>query len=210
MSRGWLFKSGEYNFTCDSCGQKLKSSKGKKRWDGFMVCQACWEPRHPQDFLRARKDNIAIPWARSKQDPVFSDSIGWQDLVTLSESGAIIIIQNYEEYFDNIPVSELVTILRAVALNETIPVSEQFSTTNNISVTENDFIYAGESGEICILDYVDSTYFSEIYIGTCSFFPTVVHVELVTPTETGSLTNPYVEITYFLEDYVGDIVVFNP
>lgn len=67
MSRGWKFQSGDWNFECDSCGQKKKASTAKKRWDGFMVCPSCFETRHPQDFLRARQDNQAVPWARSKQ-----------------------------------------------------------------------------------------------------------------------------------------------
>jgi len=71
MSRGWKFQSGDWNFTCDSCGQKKKASVGKLRWDGFRVCSDCFEMRHPQDFLRARIDNQSVPWSRPKLQEVF-------------------------------------------------------------------------------------------------------------------------------------------
>jgi hypothetical protein len=31
----------------------------KQEWTGLMVCKADWEPRHPQDFARGVKDEIA-------------------------------------------------------------------------------------------------------------------------------------------------------
>lgn len=35
----------------------------------------CWEPRHPQDFLRARKENNTLPWTRPEQTDVSAYSI---------------------------------------------------------------------------------------------------------------------------------------
>lgn len=59
----------EWNSICDSCGFKFKASELKKRWDGLMVDEGCWEERNPQDFLRARKENSnTLPWARSYDD----------------------------------------------------------------------------------------------------------------------------------------------
>jgi hypothetical protein len=58
------YVSGQWNFICDSCGQKLKSGESRQRWDGFQVCSECWEPRHPQDFVRARQDKITVPFVR--------------------------------------------------------------------------------------------------------------------------------------------------
>ena len=29
-----------------------------------MVCKECWEPRHPQDFLRGVPDDPSVPWTR--------------------------------------------------------------------------------------------------------------------------------------------------
>ena len=34
-----------------------------------MTCESDWEPRHPQDFLRARKDtSMTLPWSRPDAD----------------------------------------------------------------------------------------------------------------------------------------------
>jgi len=64
-------KWGDWNFICDRCGFKKKASEGMKEWDNLMVCSACWEERHPQDFLRVRGDNPSVPWARPEPDDVF-------------------------------------------------------------------------------------------------------------------------------------------
>jgi len=71
MSKGWSYNSGQWSFICDSCGQKLKSGVARERWDGFRVCPECWEPRHPQDFLRTKPDNQSIPWSRPQTTDVF-------------------------------------------------------------------------------------------------------------------------------------------
>ena len=76
MSRNH-FVSGEHNFICDSCGKKLKSGQGRKRWDGFYVCQDDWEVRHPQDFVRARQDRISVPWTRPINDVFLTQNMSF-------------------------------------------------------------------------------------------------------------------------------------
>lgn len=75
MKRNW-FKSGEYNAICDVCGFKRKDNQLIPRWDGLMVCspivkQGCWEPRHPQDFIRPIPDQKALPWTRPENIDLF-------------------------------------------------------------------------------------------------------------------------------------------
>lgn len=64
------FAGGEWNFRCDVCFHKTKSSQAKKRWDGAITCGrgSCWEPRHPQDFVRAREDDQSVGFSRPDQD----------------------------------------------------------------------------------------------------------------------------------------------
>lgn len=50
------FIIGDANSICDCCGFKFKLSQLRKRWDGAMVCSADWEPRHPQDSIKARPE----------------------------------------------------------------------------------------------------------------------------------------------------------
>lgn len=53
-----------YNVICDRCGFKYKNHELRKEWTGLMVCEYCWELRHPQDFVRARPDQKPLPWTR--------------------------------------------------------------------------------------------------------------------------------------------------
>lgn len=76
------FKKGDHNAICDRCGFKFKASQLRKTWDGFYVCQEDWEPRHPQDFLRGVKDDPSVPWTRSEQTDVETDTSSWADTTT--------------------------------------------------------------------------------------------------------------------------------
>lgn len=55
---------GDYNAICDRCGSKFKASQLKKTWEGFYTCSTCWEPRHPQEFVRGTQDQQTPPWTR--------------------------------------------------------------------------------------------------------------------------------------------------
>ena len=60
------YKKGDWNVLCDSCGVRYKASELKERWDGLMVCSYDWEPRQPQDFVRATSDKMNVPWSRPR------------------------------------------------------------------------------------------------------------------------------------------------
>lgn len=62
---------GNWNAICDTCGFKFKASELRKKWDGTMVCETDFEQRHPQDFLRVRGDQPAVPWSRPEPEDVF-------------------------------------------------------------------------------------------------------------------------------------------
>lgn len=83
MSKGWTYKSGDWNAICDSCGRKFKASEMRERWDGLMVCKEDFELRHPQDFVRSKGDKITIEWARPPVD-VFIP-VGYMDLYMFTD-----------------------------------------------------------------------------------------------------------------------------
>lgn len=60
---------GAWNAKCDRCGWKYKNYELRKTWDGFYVCHVCWEPRHPQDFVRGVEDDSSVPWTRPDDSP---------------------------------------------------------------------------------------------------------------------------------------------
>jgi NMD protein affecting ribosome stability and mRNA decay len=57
-------KIGDYNAMCDRCAKKAKASTLVKEWTGFMVCEPCHEPRHPQDLIRSIPEKPVPPFTR--------------------------------------------------------------------------------------------------------------------------------------------------
>jgi hypothetical protein len=65
-------KLGDWNTLCQVCGFKYKASELRKRWDGVMVCDTDYEPRHPQDLIRLPKERQATPWSAPEPTDVFA------------------------------------------------------------------------------------------------------------------------------------------
>lgn len=59
-----FYKPGDWNAVCFRCGVQFKASELRKTWQGFYACKKDWEPRHPQDFVKAVPDNPSVPWAQ--------------------------------------------------------------------------------------------------------------------------------------------------
>lgn len=70
MSHGGYIP-GDFWRICDVCGFKTRASATQKRWDGLMVCRKDWEPRHPQDNVRARPDKQIVANPRPEAADVF-------------------------------------------------------------------------------------------------------------------------------------------
>ena len=56
--------SSQWNAICDRCGFQYKNHQLRKEWTGYMVCDRCFETRHPQEFVKARPDQKPLPWTR--------------------------------------------------------------------------------------------------------------------------------------------------
>lgn len=69
----WNYKPGDWWLFCDSCGKKIKASNSRHRWDGFIVCDGCFEHRHPQDFVKTKNDKITVPFSRPRTEDTFID-----------------------------------------------------------------------------------------------------------------------------------------
>ena len=48
---------GDHWCVCDVCGFEYRASEMEERWDGRLVCKEDWEPRHPQEMVRAKHDD---------------------------------------------------------------------------------------------------------------------------------------------------------
>ena len=71
-----FFADGQWNFFCDLCGRKAKSSDGVKTWDNHYVCRHHKEVRNPQDFLKGVKDDPSVPWSRPESTDTFAPGAG--------------------------------------------------------------------------------------------------------------------------------------
>lgn len=60
VSRNPGYRPGSHWAICDSCGFQFRAEDLIETWDGRWVCDDDWEPRHPQDFLRVREEDISV------------------------------------------------------------------------------------------------------------------------------------------------------
>ncbi len=70
MAANSWYKIGDYNAICDVCGFEFKASKMRKNWKGLFVDAACFETRHPQDFLRTRPERGGVPISRPEPEDI--------------------------------------------------------------------------------------------------------------------------------------------
>ena len=86
MGKADYLNLGEWNAQCFRCGRKRKANELKKQWQGYFVCPEHWEPRQPQDFVRAIPDRPAAPWVQPLNWNYVGPNIA---LCTIASSSAI-------------------------------------------------------------------------------------------------------------------------
>jgi len=62
---------GNFYRVCDLCGQKYRQSETRKDWQGLWLCPKDYEPRHPQDLIRAKKDKQSVTEPRPEPADYF-------------------------------------------------------------------------------------------------------------------------------------------
>lgn len=82
------FKKGRWKAQCEVSGFTVPSDEMLERWDGRMVHEDFWEPRHPQEYVRVIPDNQATPWVRTPDDEQETSTygigvwaVGWTNVV---------------------------------------------------------------------------------------------------------------------------------
>lgn len=65
------YKDGDWYVICDRTGFKIRASESRREWNGLIVHQSVWEPRHPQDFVRGTRDVQTPPFVRSEASDDF-------------------------------------------------------------------------------------------------------------------------------------------
>lgn len=66
-----------WHVQCPVCGFKKLSTDMRKRWDGLMVCEKDWEPRHPIDFYNVKPEDTSVPYVYPNIDGITEDTSGW-------------------------------------------------------------------------------------------------------------------------------------
>lgn len=56
---------------CQRTGHKVRMSQTRLEWDGLRVWVGAWEARHPQDYVRGRKDDMSVKGALPRSPDVF-------------------------------------------------------------------------------------------------------------------------------------------
>ena len=65
------YRSGSWYTKCDRSGFKVRGEEVMEDWTGLLVREEDWEPRHPQDFVRGRRDQQNPPFFRPEGDDRF-------------------------------------------------------------------------------------------------------------------------------------------
>jgi len=68
MGEADYFRLGDWNARCARCGKKRKGSDLIRQWQGYWVCPEHWEPRQPQDYVRAIQENPTPPFVQNPED----------------------------------------------------------------------------------------------------------------------------------------------
>lgn len=66
--------SGDYYMICDRCRFKFRRSQMTRTYDGLWVCQKDWEPRHPQESVKAKHQEVSVPVARPEPIPYYVEA----------------------------------------------------------------------------------------------------------------------------------------
>lgn len=95
------YRHGSWNTICDRCGFKYKAGQLRLEWTGYRVCYGggtndCWEPRHPQDFVKPSVDRQAPPWVRPEQNDTIQSEYVNAELL----SGDVLANVNHEEVLE--------------------------------------------------------------------------------------------------------------
>lgn len=91
---GSYFKKGDWNAICDRCGIEYKASQLKEEWTHLMVCEGCWDPRHPSEFQKIEPEDPSVPWARPESS--FNYYVE-TTAPTIDDSGAYVLPGYIEE-----------------------------------------------------------------------------------------------------------------
>ena len=91
------YRPGDWKAACARCGGTFLASELRKEWKNFYTCNRCWEPRHPQDFVKAVPDKPAAPfvqpemWEPMDPDLFFCSVTGYMPQADFGEADCMVV-----------------------------------------------------------------------------------------------------------------------
>lgn len=73
FNRGGLtsYRDGDHWVISDRSGKKIRASEARREWNGPVVHESEYDPRHPQDFVKVPADKQSVPHARPRPADTF-------------------------------------------------------------------------------------------------------------------------------------------
>ena len=91
MSDNWI--PGDHYVIDDRTGLKVRASETARQWDQLLVHQKNFEQRHPQDFVRAVRDNQTVDNPRPRAIDTFIGPLDTEiSVAALAGSGGINVL----------------------------------------------------------------------------------------------------------------------
>ena len=181
------YRPGDNWDTCDRCDFERRSSELRREWTGLNVCaDTCWEPRHPQEFIRIRPERIvpdspgtssdttfagtdingnriglpeSINFNTMRQQGTFSDWDVTPVFITVSDDGTKLfaLSQATDTVYEYVFEKPLsVETLRSTGVS--LPITNETTTTRCISVAgDGRYLYVGDASTKAIYQYVMGT-----------------------------------------------------
>lgn len=77
----------------DRTGFRVHADRTMKEWDGTIVAREDFETRHPQDFVRGRRDDVRVPDPRPDPEPINQAPAGGPFILIVSNGDDVPCIQ---------------------------------------------------------------------------------------------------------------------
>ena len=87
-----VYIPGDPYFVCPRCGFRVRKSETKREWTGIIVCEACYDPKHPQLDVRPIREKIAVKNARPRPTDVYKYTESETALSAKASKGATTIL----------------------------------------------------------------------------------------------------------------------
>lgn len=94
MSRDGYRRGGFWRID-ERSGERVRAYDTAKEWDGTIVDRRDFEARHPQDFVRGRRDDMRVPDARPEPEPILQLPPGGPFMLVIADGDNVPCIEIY-------------------------------------------------------------------------------------------------------------------